>query len=949
MDDSQVPEGIDPKFACRIEIIVNSYFSIIDGKKVYTKGRTVSWVVDSEEYAIIELEKDIAQYFTWANNQKAIFWVVDSRLNRTGMLATDSQLLDLLRASQVVKLFMTVGAREEGHVVGEATNDAPNVVDKGANVAPSMVDDGTSPAANVIEEEMKAEGFEWAEVPTYGETTAGPPMAEEEEKEHFMTFGCDPHGDEPAGADEEWRYFKKVDAAVRESKAAEKNAVEVNKRKRARPIPEFDTECVHDDEAGARDDYFVPYTTHDLENPVIKEKDTFGDKEEFIQIMRTYAIKNSFETMVEHSDKTRYRARCAAENCEWRVYAKKLHGGNTFMVVNLSSLDDHTCAGSATLTGHQASTSWISRRAKDIVQEDPTLSAKKLQKRLQTQYKVELSYFKVWAGKRAAMNELHGTWEESFTMLWRFKAALQEACPGSIVEIDCKKINGQMHFSRMFVCIKACVDGFLAGCRPYLGVDSTHLTGKYNGQLAAATAIDGHNWMYPVAYGIFGKENNANWAWFMRNLKKAVGTPPGLTIHSDACKGLAYGVKKAFGHDAEHRECFRHLMANFRKKFKGEVLKYMWPCAWACTTHRHDALMEKIAADCPKAIAFLNKHHNLIWSRSKFSKECKIDYVNNNISECFNNWIKDYKDLPVDYLMDKIRQMIQEKMCTRQVIANRLEGVILPSVLHELNMKSRGLHYELQKSGPLSGEISGTTKEGKTWRYAVDLEKRECGCGQWEVSGKPCPHAIYLIGKVRQLKNEDFVHDYYSVERFKMAYQFKIAPMNGRSEWPKVDVGFEVIPPPLQRAAGRPRKRRIKASGEPGKRGPYQCKRCFQFGHIEKGCTATQAELEQELPPPRPKKGKKARKSKSEDVEASTTVVEPTLLPHSSPGMTTGRATLSPISPGVTTRRMASLSPISPGVTTRRMASLSPTSPGVTTRRMAAISPGGISRRIIIE
>ncbi|XP_047085654.1 uncharacterized protein LOC124697056 [Lolium rigidum] len=183
-----------------------------------------------------------------------------------------------------------------------------------------------------------------------------------------------------------------------------------------------------------------------------------------------------------------------------------------------------------------------------------------------------------------------------------------------------------------------------------------------------------------------------------------------------------------------------------------------------------------------------------------------------------------------------------------------------------------------------------------------------------------------------------------------MAYQFQIAPMNGRAEWPKVDVGFEMIPPPLQRAAGRPRKQRIKASGEPGERGPYQYKRCFQFGHIEKGCTATQAELEQELPPPHPKKGKKARKSILEDVQASKTSVEPTVLPHSSPGVATRpSAPLSPTSPGVTTRRMASLSPTSPGVTTRRMASLSPTSPGVTTRRMAAISPGGINRRIIIE
>lgn len=37
------------------------------------------------------------------------------------------------------------------------------------------------------------------------------------------------------------------------------------------------------------------------------------------------------------------------------------------------------------------------------------------------------------------------------------------------VEIHTKTIKGETYFYRMFIALKPCVDGFLQGCRPYLG------------------------------------------------------------------------------------------------------------------------------------------------------------------------------------------------------------------------------------------------------------------------------------------------------------------------------------------------------------------------------------------------------------------------------------------------------------------------------------------------
>ena len=93
-----------------------------------------------------------------------------------------------------------------------------------------------------------------------------------------------------------------------------------------------DPDAVPSDEATMVGEAYVAHTRYDRDNPEIKTGSTFVDKDAFKLVIKQYAITREFQTFVEHSDKVRYRARCADPTCEWKVHAKKLRGCPTFMV-----------------------------------------------------------------------------------------------------------------------------------------------------------------------------------------------------------------------------------------------------------------------------------------------------------------------------------------------------------------------------------------------------------------------------------------------------------------------------------------------------------------------------------------------------------------------------------------------------------------------------------------
>jgi len=169
---------------------------------------------------------------------------------------------------------------------------------------------------------------------------------------------------------------------------------------------------------------------------------------------------------------------------------------------------DHFCASTARVRTKMASFHWVVEKAILFLKKDANMGAKKLQKELEEKYNVTIGYGTVLAGRQIAAEKIFGTWEENFALLFNFMAEVELKMPGSVVEIDVINKDDGVYFHRFFCCFKLSIDGFLNGCRPYLSIDSTALNGRWNGHMPSAVALDGHNWIFPIAFGFFLEGDN---------------------------------------------------------------------------------------------------------------------------------------------------------------------------------------------------------------------------------------------------------------------------------------------------------------------------------------------------------------------------------------------------------------------------------------------------------
>ncbi|KAL0364895.1 UNVERIFIED_CONTAM: hypothetical protein Sangu_0587100 [Sesamum angustifolium] len=537
----------------------------------------------------------------------------------------------------------------------------------------------------------------------------------------------------------------------------------------------------------------------------------FNSVHEFREALRKYAIAHQFAFKYKKNDSDRVTVKCKSEGCPWRIHASRL---STTPLICIKKMNPtHTCEGSMGTNGYKATRSWVASIIKEKLSVFPNYKPN-IVNDIKQEYGIQLNYFQAWRGKEIAKEQLQG----------------------SLATFTTKEDSS---FHRLFVSFHASLYGFEHGCRPLLFLDSIFLKSKYQGSLLAATAADGDDGFFPVAFAVVDTESDENWRWFLQQLKTALSNCHGLTFVADREKGLRESIAGIFqNEDVHHGFCLRYLSEQFLRDLKGkfshEVKRLMvedfFSAAHAPTPEGFHRCVESIKNISVQAHNWIMQSEPVHWANA-FFQGARYNHMTSNFGELFYNWVRDAHELPITQMVDAIRNKIMELIYSRRSESIDWLRRLTPSMEDRLEKESAKVStLQVLISAGNRFEVRGETVE------VVDVDNCDCSCKGWQLTGLPCSHAIAVIGCLGR-DPHDYCSRYFTTESYRTTYSQSVHPIsnvNGSFQKGTSQLAVTVTPPPTRRPPGRPTTKKT-GSQDVGKR-QFLCSRCKGTGHNKSNC-----------------------------------------------------------------------------------------------------------------
>ncbi|XP_047259455.1 uncharacterized protein LOC107874089 [Capsicum annuum] len=220
--------------------------------------------------------------------------------------------------------------------------------------------------------------------------------------------------------------------------------------------------------------------------------------------------------------------------------------------------------------------------------------------------------------------------------------------------------------------------------------------------------MDTENHIYPIAFCVVDKENDASWTFFFEKLKSIVVDGPDLCFISDRHKSIANGIAKAYS-----PEEFTDHFVEF-KNYYPEVAFFL----------EHEFGFEK-------------------WSRAYFPSN-RFDVMTTNIVESVNTILIDEREYPVASIFNLIAKRFVEIFRERRACVLKCkDNKFVPTAEKILRDNiSEGDSFYVEN---ISGDERQYTVFGSGCTAKVDLLERSCFCRKFDLFKIPYDHAMIAL------------------------------------------------------------------------------------------------------------------------------------------------------------------------------------------------------------
>ncbi|KAG8376039.1 hypothetical protein BUALT_Bualt09G0022200 [Buddleja alternifolia] len=460
----------------------------------------------------------------------------------------------------------------------------------------------------------------------------------------------------------------------------------------------------------------------------------------------------------------------------------------------------------------QANNKYRGRRIEHIIRDNLNETLDSLQKKIRRDLEIECSMHKIYRAKRYVLELMKGDTKQQYNLLYNYCETVVKHNPTSTLILKVDRSLNPLVLERMYFCLPGIRVGFLDGCRPIIGLDGCFLKGLYKGQLLCATGRDGNDSIYLIAMAYVEIEKFETWEWFLALLLRDIGSheEKGWAFISDRQHDLLEAVSK-LAPQAEHRFCLRHMYNIFKGRYKEQQLKNLfWKVASTYNVKQHLKVMREIQRISPKrgsevtAYEWLCNIPSTHWARCFFPIRSKSDVIVNNISESFNNYILEARELPIIEMFEAIRRKCMIRIQVKRAGMEKYNKVVFPNILTKIEKQrefARNCHPTW--AGDDKFEVMHYMEN-----HVVYLNDRHCSCGFFQLCGYLCCHAIVGINNLR-LETDDYVDDCFKKERYLRIYNHMVNPVPGMHEYEESTLGI-VNPPNVKTRLGRPKKKRMR-------------------------------------------------------------------------------------------------------------------------------------------